>query len=119
MAIGETYTQARRVQFYNKADGSPSAANSGNVTDAIKLVAHHKQYKFQTGSELENVLEIHWVQSPHDHRPREKYFYAKGYGLVGWARGHEDPHSPAWSAISEEHQPGSREPIPRERVIIR
>ena len=30
----------------------------------------------------------------------EFYFYARGYGLVGWERQHQDPDTPAWSAIA-------------------
>jgi hypothetical protein len=110
MAVGQTHTQARQVQFYQKDNGSPSAANSGRVTDTIKLVARHAKYKFQTGLELEDVLELTWVNGG------ENYFYAKGFGLVGWSRQHQDPNSPAWSAVSEIHPPGSREPFGRERI---
>lgn len=112
MAVGETHTQARQVQFYNKADGSPSAENSGNVTDTIKLIAHHPKYRFQTGIELNDVVELEWVNG------KERYFYAKNYGLVGWERKHDDPHTPPWSAISEIHQPNTREPFTRERVPL-
>lgn len=112
MAIGETHTQARRVQFFNKADGSPSAQNSGDVTDTIKLVAHHARHRFHTGIELNDVIELEWVNG------RERYFYAKNYGLVGWERKHDDPHTPPWSAISEIHQSGSREPFTRERLNV-
>lgn len=118
MAVGETYTQYRRVQFYNKDTGAPSAPNSGHVTDTIKLVTHHVKYKFQTGLELNDVLELHWVHDREDHTPKEKYFYARGLGMVGWIRGHEDPNSPSWSAVSEIHEPGSREPFLRERVTL-
>ena len=84
----------------------------------IKLVAHHKKHTFQTGIEVRDVLELHWVQGPNDHTPREKYFYARDFGLVGWARAHEDPNTPGWSAVAEIHEPGAREPIPREHVVI-
>lgn len=119
MAVGETYTQSRKVQFYKKADGSQSSQNSGNVTDTIKLFAHHQKFTFQTGVEINDVIELHWVNNEQDHSPKEKYFYAKGLGMVGWARGHEDPNSPAWSAVSEIHAKGSRDEMPRERVTIR
>ena len=118
MAPGQTYTQPRRVQFYNAADGSPSAANSGNVIDTIMLVAHHDRYQFQTGVEMEDVLEFHWVMNENDHTPREKYFYARGLGMVGWARGHQDPNTPAWSAVAEIHKKGTRDPFEREEVVI-
>lgn len=112
MTIGETFTQNRQVQFYNKADGSKSDANSGSVTDTMKLVAHHAKHRFPTGIELNDVIELEWVNG------RERYFYAKNYGLVGWARKHDDPHTPPWSAISEIHQPGSRQPFTRERIAV-
>ena len=119
MAIGDTYTQQRKVQFYKKADGSPSSDNSGDVTDHIKLVAYHPTYKFQTGLEIADVIELHWIENEQDHTAKEKYFYAKGFGMVGWARGHEDPNSPAWSAVSEIHASGTRKELSRERVTIR
>ncbi len=119
MSVGETYTQSRKVQFYKKADGSLSSKNSGDVTDTIKLFAHHQKFTFQTGVEINDVIELHWVENEQDHTPREKYFYAKDLGMVGWARGHEDPNSPAWSAGSEIHAKGSRNEFPRERVTVR
>jgi hypothetical protein len=118
MSPGQTYTQHRRVQFYNAADGSTSAANSGNVTDTIKFVARHARLKLRTGMEIDDVLEFHWVNNESDHAPREKYFYARGLGMVGWERGHQDPHSPAWSAVGEIHPKGSRDKFEREKVVI-
>jgi hypothetical protein len=119
MALGEIYTQARKVQFFNKSDGSPSAANSGDVTDTIKLVAHHQEMTLRTGFKVQDVIELHWVNGPQDHNPREKYFYGRDFGLVAWERGHQDPNSPAFSAVSELHAPGSRPEIPREVVMVR
>lgn len=118
MALGEVYLQARQVQFYKKADGSPSQANSGVVRDTIRVAARHQRHRFRTGIELDDVLEVHWVNGPNDHTPKEKYFYARDFGLVGWERAHQDPNSPAWSAISEIHEPGAREPFVREHVVI-
>ena len=112
MAVGEAFTQSRNVQFYNKATGAKSDANSGNVTDTMKLIAHHATHRFPTGIELNEVIELEWVNG------RERYFYAKNYGLVGWARKHDDPHTPPWSAISEIHKQGTREPFVRERIAV-
>jgi hypothetical protein len=119
MALGEIYTQARKVQFFKKADGTPSDANSGDVTDTIKLVAHHAQLELRSGEVVVDIIELHWVNGPNNHDPREKYFYGRDFGLVAWERGHQDPNSPAWSALSEVHDPGTRPPIPREVVMIR
>jgi hypothetical protein len=112
MAEGETYTQARQVQFYMKDSGAKSAPNSGPATDTIKFVKHHKKYTFQTGIEIPDVIEMLWVNG------RESYFYAREYGMVGWRREHDDPNSPPWSAISEEHAPGQRPNNDREPVRI-
>jgi hypothetical protein len=112
MAVGDQFEQARQVQFYKKADGSKSSLNSGPAKDTMRFAAHHQKYKFRTGIELEDVIQLEWVNGG------ETYFYARGYGLVGWERTHQDPHTPAWSAVSEIHQPGTREPFMRERVPV-
>jgi hypothetical protein len=112
MAVGEQFVQARQVQFYSKADGSKSSLNSGPARDQMRFVAHHQKYKFRTGIELEDVIQLEWVNGG------ETYFYARGYGLVGWERTHQDPHTPAWSAISEIHRHGTREPFVREPVSV-
>lgn len=101
MAIGEEFTVALYVQFYNW-DCSISHGNSGNVTDTRKLVAHHDTWTSRAGITLQDVIEIQWVNGG------ETYFYCRGYGLVGWERTHQDPHTPSWSAIAEIHAPGSR-----------
>ncbi len=101
MTIGESYTRARKVQFYNW-DCTPSDINSGDVVDTMKFVAKYNSYTFETGITLNDVIELEWVNG------QEKYFYARRYGLVGWARQHQDINTPQWSAISEIHAPGQR-----------
>ena len=101
MAVGETYTRSRRVQFYNW-DCSESSLNSGDVTDTIKFVAKYNSYTFQTGITLNDVIKLEWVNGG------EFYYYSRGYGLVAWERVHNDPNTPQWSAISEIHAPGQR-----------
>lgn len=95
MRVGESFTQVKRVQFYRQSDCSPLSMHSGTVTDTIRLVAHHEHYTFRTLYSLPDVIELQWVQGG------ERYFYSRSYGLVGWERLHQDPNSPAWSAISE------------------
>ena len=102
MAIGEEFVVSLWVQFYNW-DCSKSDANTGQVTDSRKLVAHYDVWESPYGITLNDVVEIHWLNGG------EKYFYAKGFGLVGWSRIHDDPNTPISSAISEIHAPGSRE----------
>ncbi len=99
MAIGQTFTQGKRVQFYRLENCVPIEQYSGDVIDSIQLVAHHKRYTFPARDwpavTLEDVVELEWVQGG------ESYWYARWYGLVGWARKHSDPNSPQWSAICE------------------
>lgn len=99
MRVGESFTQAKRVQFYRLSDCAPVGQHSGTVTDTITLVARHAAYTFPARDwaavTLADVVELRWEQGG------ERYWYARGYGLVGWSRTHDDPHSPAWSAIAE------------------
>lgn len=92
---GESFTSSKLVQFFNIKDCSPSAPNSGQVTDTITFVAHYRSLKLMTGVEVEDVIVLRWEQGG------ELYHYARGYGLVQWSRVHNDPNSPAWSALSE------------------
>lgn len=97
MRPGETFTQGKRVQFYRLDDCAPVEQYSGDVIDTIKLVARHARYTFPANGwepvTVEDVVELEWVQGG------EAYWFARGYGLVGWARRHSDPNSPQWSAI--------------------
>lgn len=97
MRPGETFTQGKRVQFYRLDSCAPVEQYSGDVIDTIKLVAHHARYTFPANGwepvTVEDVVELEWVQGG------EAYWWARGYGLVGWARRHSDPNSPQWSAI--------------------
>lgn len=77
MSVGQTWSgPGHKVQFYNKADCSPSAANSGNATNSITFVAHHTA-RMWNGITLNDVVELT--------SGAETYYYAKGYGLVAWS----------------------------------
>lgn len=110
--VGESFTRSRFVQFYRCEGGQrvKVAENSGQVTDRMQFVAHHDSYTFRTGIVLQNVIELLWVNGG------ERYFYARGFGLVGWERQHQDPNTPAWSAISEIHEAGQRPDNEREPI---
>lgn len=95
MGVGESFSAAKRVQFYRADDCAPLAQYSGNVTDTITLVEHLAEWRSVFGVELQDVIRLRWEQGGED------YFYARAYGLVGWRRAHNDEHSPVWSAISE------------------
>ena len=93
MTMGESFTQRKRVQFYNLADCSESAANSGDVTDTITLQEHLDTWRSPWGIVVPDVVVLRWEEGG------ELYRFGRGYGLVGWSREHSDPNSPAWSAI--------------------
>ena len=95
MRPGESFSQAKRVQFYSAADCEPQAAFSGTVTDTITLVEHLSEWRSVFGVELRDVVRLRWKQGGED------YWYARGLGLVAWRRAHNDQNSPEWSAISE------------------
>ena len=103
MAEGEPFTNTIHVQFYNLADCSESSQNSGNTTNTIKLTAHFDAWTSKHGITLANVVQIHWVNG------NETYHYGRGYGLVQWERGHNDPNTPEWTAISELVSGGNNE----------
>lgn len=95
MRIGESFTAAKRVQFYRADDCAPIALHSGSVTDTITLVEHLAEWRSRFGVELRDVIRLRWEQGGED------YYYARGLGMVAWRRAHNDAHSPEWSAISE------------------
>jgi hypothetical protein len=101
VAIGEAFTVSLYVQFYNW-DCSESSANTGGVTDTRTLREHYDTWESRAGITLQDVIRITWDNGG------ETYFYARGFGLVGWERTHQDPNTPQWSAISEIHEPGQR-----------
>jgi len=103
MSVGEEFTVSLRVQFYMLADCKPSAANSGDVTDTRKLIAHYNEWVSRHGIKLNDVIEIQWING------KETYLYARNYGLVEWSRGHSDPNSPEWTSISELVQGGNND----------
>ena len=115
MRVGEMYFRQPYVVFFHKSDCSLVAG--GNYTDLswLKFQAFHSTYTFETGLTLKNVVELAWMpgnESGPTQPVDERYFYAEGYGLVGWKK-----PSLGWrSAISEEHVPGARPNNTREVI---
>ena len=95
MAIGESFSQAKRLQFYRLDNCAAVEQHSGAVTDTITLVEHLSEWRSPFGVVVPDVVVLKWEQGG------ELYRFGKGYGLVGWSRAHQDPNSPVWSGISE------------------
>jgi hypothetical protein len=95
MRVGESFSAEKRIQFYKIADCSQISDFSGTVTDTITLLEHLDEWRSPFGVAVPDVVVLRWEQGG------EVYRFGRGYGLVGWQRAHDDPHSPVWSAISE------------------
>jgi hypothetical protein len=108
MAVGETFYRNPQVTFKDKK--TCEIVSNRRQESLIKLEAVHDKYTFFTGITLRDVVQLAWYDM--SGRLIERYFYAKGYGLVGWGYG----TTLRRAAISEIHDPGAREPNEREAV---
>lgn len=106
--VGDLYERNPFVVFYRK-DNCEIVA-SGFQRSWLRFEAFHPTYPFITGIELENVIELTWLLDP-EGDPIESYFYAEGYGLVGWASNDRGK-----SHISEIHASGARPDNKRETI---
>ena len=107
--VGEIYRRSPRVVFFQKSDCSIIHDDSDIVT-WLKFEAFHESYTFDSGITLQNVVELAWLLDL-DEAPEERYYYAEGYGLVGWqsAGGY-------YSNISEIFKPDERPDNTREVI---
>jgi hypothetical protein len=106
--VGDVFERNPLVTFYNKTDCS--LALSGMQRSWLRFEMLHASYTFVNGITLADVVELAWLTSP-DGPPQERYFYAAGYGLVGWSG-----VGAGSSGISEIHAPGQRPDNSRERI---
>lgn len=106
--VGDLYERNPYVVFYRKSDCGVIA--SGFQRSWLRFEAYHPTYTFDSGIRLNDVIELTWLLSPNGN-PVESYFYAAGYGLVGW--GSSDR---GYSYVSEVHAPGQRPDNTRESI---
>ncbi len=106
--VGDLYERNPFVVFYRK--DTCQIVASGFQRSWLRFDAFHPTYEFTTGIELKNVIELAWLLEP-DGSPIESYFYAEGYGLVGWASNDRGK-----SHISEIHASGARPDNKRETI---
>jgi hypothetical protein len=83
---------------------------SGFQRSWLRFDAFHPTYTFGSGITLRNVIELAWLLSP-EGKPVESYFYAEGYGLVGWGS-----NDRGYSYVNEVHAPGQRPDNKREVI---
>lgn len=110
MAVGEVYQRSPDVSVYNKSNCANPTVTNG-VTSWIKFVAKHATLTAYNGIVVNDVIELHWLDSQNSTNPIEVYYYSKDErfgGLVGWK--HEDKIA----LPSEIHAPGQRPDSVRE-----
>lgn len=105
---GDVYERDPYVVFRRKSDCGIVA--SGFQKSWLRFEAHYPTYTFQSGLKLNEVVELSWLLDPAG-EPIESYFYAAGYGLVGWGSADR-----GYSYISEIHAPGQRPDNTRETL---
>ena len=89
LELGDSYYVEAWVQFYKKSDGQPVPGKRSYLFPHwIKFAQHYDKYTFENGVVLDDVIELHGILD--DKTIFEKYWYARGYGLVAW----ENPKSP-------------------------
>jgi hypothetical protein len=107
-SAGEMFERNTYVTFFRKSDCSQVV--SGFQQSWLRFVAHYPSYTFGSGITLNNVIELAWLLSP-TAQPTESYFYAQGYGLVGWASDDR-----GYSYVNWIHDPGQRPDNSREVI---
>lgn len=100
MALGEVFERKPKITVARKSDCAVQSVD--DATNYLRLTAIIPTKSFFTGIILNGVIQMDWMNDPNG-SVVESYYYAKNYGLVGWASsdGRE-------AAISEIHAPGSR-----------
>lgn len=79
--VGKPFKRSPEVRLFRKYDGSMVGSPRVDVS-YLELIKHHSVYQFESGVVLQDVIELRWYYSKTD--PIERYFYARGYGLVGF-----------------------------------
>jgi murein DD-endopeptidase MepM/ murein hydrolase activator NlpD len=106
MTVGEIFDRNPLVNFYHKSNCQ--LISSGRQASKLNLLARFASLTFFTGITLSNVIQLQWLSMTGT--VLETYYYAKGYGLVGWGTGG------IRAAISEIHAPGARPDNVREII---
>lgn len=88
--IGTRHFIQNTVTFRRKADGQPVPGKPAYGFSAwIEVRAIYPQYTFESGATLPNVVELwgylHNAAANTPGQAFERYWYAVGHGLVGWA----------------------------------
>lgn len=89
VSVGTLHFAKPVVTFRRKSDGALVPGKTPyQFPHWIEIRALHPEYTFESGVKLQNVVEIWgYLHDEAAHAPGlnfERYWYAKGFGLVGW-----------------------------------
>jgi hypothetical protein len=111
---GDTFERNPYVDVRRKADCSFIPERSGIHQTWLRFAQHHPYYTCSPKLLFGDVVELHWLlhdpaEQP-DQKPAERYWYARGYGLIQWTgeKGH--------SYVTEVHAQGERPDNVREVI---
>ena len=98
---GDIYERNPFVFWYEKAGCKYLAGESDYQPTWLSFTYQFPSWPTPLGN-IEDVIQLDWLLSPDDEQSEETYWYARGWGLVGWAgRGH-------YAVPVELHAPGAR-----------
>ena len=106
--VGDVYERRPFVVFFRKSNCT--VVEDGFQPSWLRFEAYYPAYTFESGITLRNVVELTWLLEK-DGEPIESYFYAEGYGLVGWGSADR-----GFSYVSWLHEPGQRPDNKREVI---
>lgn len=85
MALGEVFIRQPHVIHY-RANGE--AYNQGDPVTFLRLKAHYPIWTAKSGRTVNDVLELQYAFNTDFSNVKESYFYARGFGLVGFKDDH-------------------------------
>ncbi|MEM7118947.1 MAG: GH25 family lysozyme, partial [Chloroflexota bacterium] len=101
MAVGERFMRREMVTYYHKHNGHQITQN--HAKSDLLFVKHHDSWTSHGDRTLNDVVELAWevIKGDGSTYIDERYFFAAGYGLVGWEK-----HSGEKSWITNENTAG-------------
>lgn len=77
-----------KLDWFDKTTGQEIQKGNENFGHYLEVVAFYDQYTFPSGIVVQDVVELRSFFG--ENQPFERYWYAKGMGLVGWQSDTDD-----------------------------
>lgn len=85
MAVNDVFPRTARVKVFDAPTGAKKS--SDDVVSYLKVVNHYPQWTSPSGRVVADVVELQYSFSADFSKVAEHYFYANGFGLVGFDNG--------------------------------